>query len=214
MHLHVKIEDGSIIVYREKWGTIAYELAMGLLCIFIAAYFYYIGATKAPTAFLIVFCGMFSICGAAIMARLPREARHILTNGGAQVMVAKVSGITLTTDLGGKSRYYPWEMVCELILAERLSLVYPDGEQVSYLYQMIVVFNSDAHEKGHWLNEFCTRITKSGEGRSYLVVDYPKNSSEIIQLALKSIIPHKLRIGICKKVEFNRKSCEDSYTEV
>jgi hypothetical protein len=78
---------------------------------------------------------------------------------------------------------------------------------------MIVVFNADAHKKGHWQNEFGTGITKSGEGRSYLLGDYPKNSSEMIQRALKSIVSNKLQIRICKKVEFNRKSCEDSYTE-
>ncbi|MEQ1546404.1 hypothetical protein [Methyloglobulus sp.] len=47
MRLRVKFEDGSIIVYQEKWAAIAYQLAMGFLCIFIAAYFYYIGASTS-----------------------------------------------------------------------------------------------------------------------------------------------------------------------
>jgi|GEM_PF-1576995 len=213
MSLRVKYADGSIIVYREKWGAIAYQLAIGCVCIFIAIYFYMIGAAKAPTAFLVIFCGMFSLGGAAVLVRLPRQAKLILSNDGAQILHANASGISLTPYLGGLPRYDAWSVLSELILADTFNVIYADGDSDSYRCRLIVVFKPDAHQKGHWLNEFGSGVAKSGEERAYLLGEYPRQSREQVHHALKRLVPNTLPIRLCRKVEFNRKSGKDCYTE-
>ena len=61
MQLRVKFTDDSIIIYREKWGAIFTQLAIAIVCLAIAISFYFLGADKAPPAFLIIFCGMFHV---------------------------------------------------------------------------------------------------------------------------------------------------------
>lgn len=213
MNLRAKFLDGSLIVYREKWGVVIYQSAIALICIWIAGYFYYFGNSKAPIAFLVVFCGMFLLGGLTVLIGLPRRVRRIFTNGGAQLLVADASGIALTPNIGGASRYNRWDAIAELILAETFLVSYADGDSDCFRCRLIVVFKPEAHKDGHWLNEFGTGVAKSGAGRAYLLGCYPGHDLKMVRQALENIVPNTLKIRRCTKVEFNRKSGEDSFSE-
>jgi hypothetical protein len=212
MQLRVKFTDDSIIIYREKWGAIFTQLAVAIVCVSIAAVFYYLGASKAPPVFLIIFCGMFSLAGVAMLATLPRRAKQILANDGAQIMVANPTGISVAPYFGSAAKYNVWGSLSELILTEKLQITESHADDNSLLrHQLIVMFTADAHKKEHWLNEFGSGITKSGEGRAYLCFDYPKKYRNEICLALKRLVPSNVAIRICTKVEFNRKLGKDNW---
>lgn len=212
MQLRVKFTDDSIIIYREKWGAIFTQLAIAIVCLAIAISFYFLGADKAPLAFLIIFCGMFSCAGTAMLATLPRQSKIIFANDGAQMMVANQTGISLAPYLGSPAKYNAWERVAEIILTEKFQIIETYADDSSFLrQQLIVILTADAHKKGHWLNELGSGITKSGEGRAYLCCDYPKKYRDDIYLALKKLVPSNVGIRIYSKVEFNRKLGKDSW---
>ena len=212
MQLRVKFADETIIIYREKWGAIVTQLAVAIVCITIAAVFYYLGAPKAPPVFLIIFCGMFSFAGVASLATLPRHVKQILANDGAQIMVANPTGISVAPYLGSAAKYNAWGSLTELVLTEQLQITESHADDNSFLrHQLIVMFTADAHRKGHWLNELGSGITKSGEGRACIYCDYPKKYRDDIYSALKKLVPSSVGVRICTKVEFNRKLGKDSW---
>ncbi len=212
MQLQVKFTDDSIIIYREKWDAILTQLVLAIVCLAIASTFYFLGADKAPPAFLIIFCGMFAFIGTAMLATLPRQSKKIFANDGAQIMVTNPTGISVMPYFGSAAKYNAWSSLSELILTEKLQITERHADDNGFFrHQLILLFTADAHRKGHWLNELGSGITKSGEGRAYLSCDYPKKYRDDIYLALKKLVPSNVGIRICTKVEFNRKLGKDSY---
>lgn len=102
MQVRYKTTPNALIIYREKWGTLALGLLMGLVCVAFGVGFYGLMADHVGESrpFFRVFCGVFVLAGLAVLVRLPGQARQMMADDGLHILVADAQGITLSPNLG------------------------------------------------------------------------------------------------------------------
>lgn len=212
MQLRSKLTDEEAIIYREKWGTLAFAAALGFACVAFAIGFYWLSSDHAGPSkpFLIVFCSIFGIAGLALLIRLPIQARQVIADNGVRIVVANRTGITLRPNFGAEEKHYTWSTVAEVVLAEKLKIV--GSDETTFLWRSIVVFLSrETHKSTTWLDRLTSGMSISGKGHRYLLGSYPRSQGQAIESAIRQFAPGSVPVRFVSKAVFDTKVSTDTY---
>ena len=212
MQLRWKFTCDEVLIYREKWGTLAFAAIAGAGCLAFSIWFYWLMRTPATlmSPFLILFCATFGVFGAVVLFRLPGHARQVLKDKGAKLFVANPSGLTLTPNLGTEAKYLAWPAVAELVLAEKLRIV--DSDETAFLSRAIIVFQpTGMHASATWLDRVKSGVAKSGEGRPYFLAQYPRGQGPAVAAALRALVPAPVQVRLRQRVVFDTRAGADTY---
>lgn len=216
MKLKMSVNGEKAVVYREKWGTIAFITLLGGGCLIFPILFYWQSSSSQPGSLQGVFAllyGLFALAGLAILIRLPRYIGQLLNDNGAHMIVADASGISLTAILGIGSQHWPWNSITEVTLAERLGII--DHDEAAFRNHSLVCFlPATQYESLGWLNRLKFGVAKSGKGRTYLTCRYPPDKGLEFESALRQFAPDSVSIKLHRKVVFNCQTCVDIYSEI
>ncbi|MDX1923067.1 MAG: hypothetical protein SFW65_08070 [Alphaproteobacteria bacterium] len=209
--MKLTIAPAHMTIMRNAWGTIAFAMIIGTLCIAISIVFFnalYLDPDPehhAPVIFVILFCGLFFLAGTAILLRLPRQGRTWLANGGAQIIKAEAQGMIITPTLGGPSYALPWEAITQIVLAKTLKCI--ELDETSYAWNMVIVHLSPDYKT------LCPELGKpfagaslTGDGVAYISASYPSRQQSDTHFALRQFAPTRIAIQSCRTLTFDYKS--------
>ncbi|MDX2220031.1 MAG: hypothetical protein SF172_13500 [Burkholderiales bacterium] len=214
MQLRSLVSDSEVVVYREKWGTLFMGLVTGLVCIGFGLGFYALVAEQAKDSrfFLGIFCAAFVLVGIAILWRLPNQAVHMFAENGLRVLTANQTGLSISSLPGAPTQPLAWEGIQEILLAERLVLVDPD--ETTHTWRMVVIFVADDQLSGRgWLDRLQNAVSRSGEGRPYLLCDYSAGDGEKLATGLRRLAPGHVSIRFRQRAKFDLKAGVDTFSE-
>ncbi|MDP2805038.1 MAG: hypothetical protein Q8O24_03775 [Gallionellaceae bacterium] len=215
MKLQTTINSEKAIVFREKWGAIAFLVMMAFFCFIPPAIFYLkITSSQAvlPNTFIALICAALLLLGGAILIRIPQRAKQFLQDDGAIVFIADTAGITLNTILSRDAKHFSWSLVSEIMLADNFKVI--DHEKNSFSRHSLILFLPPmAIESWGWLDRLKFGLSKSGRGRNYVACKYPNQKGPEIRSSLIQFAPISMRIKHHQKVIFDSKSCVDIYSE-
>jgi hypothetical protein len=210
MKLKLRQSDKELLIYREKWGVIAYVSILGLACLIIAAGAYFLSnETGAPSTFLIVFSLFFVFAGAALLLRLPVESKKAAGEGGFHVFSADSWGIAITADLGARKQTVSWASIEEVALAQKFKTI--EFGETTHLGRTIIVFlTKDEYSTWSVLDRINAGASRSGSGRAYLHVPFPQSQEELLAEAIQQYAPARINVRIEKLEVFDYKRHADS----
>ena len=211
MQIRYKSTAEALIIYREKWGTLALGLVMGLVCVAFGAGFYGVMADNvgAKQPLFLIFCGVFVLAGLAVLVRLPGQARQMMADDGLHILVADAQGITLSPNLGAEPRLYPWGDIEEIVLAEKLRII--DSDETSYLWRCVVIFlPMKAQGSASWFKRAKDGINLSGTGRPFVLGSFPRGQGQTIRAALRRLAPSAVPVHVKARVVFDQKASVDT----
>jgi len=214
MRLRLKQTSEAVIIFREKWGTLAFAAVSSLACALFPIWFYWLMGDHAGSSkpFLIAFCSVFCIAGLAFLSRLPLHFRQALADNGVQFVVVDRTGIALTPNLGSEKKHYDWLSVKEVVLAEKLKIIDSDG--TVFLWRSVVVFlDKRSHNSLDWLKKIQEGISISGKGRPYLLAGYPRGESRTLECAIRPLVPDTVSVCRVREVVFDTRKANDFYSE-
>lgn len=214
MQLRIKSTPASLIVYREKWGTLASTVLVGIVCIAFGLGFYHLMAEAAGSSrtFLAVFCATFVLIGSLFLIRILRYARKLFAEGGLNVLLVNIDGITIAQSDEFTPVRHPWRWVTGVLLTEQLRIV--DFDETLCLWRTVVVFlSADTPETNHWLGRARSGIASSGEGKAFVTTSFPKGQGKVIEAAIRRFAPEAVEVRYTRKVVFDTKTSSDSYIE-
>ncbi len=207
MQLRLRISDVEVMVFREKWGAMTMGIALGLTCIGFGVCFYLLAADQAGGSriFLAAFCTIFVLVGLAVLWRLPKQTRQMFHDDGMRVLTADHSGIGVSALPGSPTVRLVWKAVDEVLLAERLKLV--EGSETTYTWRTLVIFMDRAELDGlGWMERLNSAITTFGDGRPFLLCDYPRGQGPALQAALRRFAPAGVPVHLKPRVTFDSRA--------
>ena len=212
MQLRSKLTNEALIVYREKWGTLAFAAGMGLSCLAFGIGFDRLmrDSAGAPGIPLLLFCAVFVLAGSLILLTLPRHARRLRLDDGLHVLVADAAGIALTPNLGAATQRIAWSSVTEIVLSEQLRIV--DADETSFLRRTVVMFVSNDGAANSVVH-IRSGIATSGTGRGYLLGDYPRGQGRTVRDALNHFAAGAVNVRLCTRAVLDRKTGADTLTD-
>jgi len=213
MQVRLKSNPGEIIVYREKWGTLAFGMAMGLVCVAFGVGFFSVAYEQAgpPRPFVAILCGIFVLAGLAVLVRLPQQSRQLFADDGMPILVANASGLTLSPNLGSEPLQLAWNGIAEIVVAEKMRIV--DSDETSFLWREIVVYLSiGATGADHWWSRAKNGINLSGTDRPFVLVAFPRGQGQGVCAALRKLAPDAVQVHHEERVVFDRKASTDTYS--
>lgn len=211
MQVRYKTTPNALIIYREKWGTLALGLLMGLVCVAFGVGFYGLMADHVGESrpFFRVFCGVFVLAGLAVLVRLPGQARQMMADDGLHILVADAQGITLSPNLGAEPRLYPWGDIEDIVLAEKLRII--ESDETSYLWRSVVIFlPMEAFGSASWYKLVTAGISLSGARRPFVLGNFPRGQASTIQAALRRFAPSAVLVSVKARVVFDKKASVDT----
>lgn len=212
MKLKLRLSDTELLIYRAKWGVIAYGSTLGVACMAVAAGAYFVSnQARTPAPYLIAFSLLFGLVGAALLLRLPAEARKIVAEGGAHVFSADRWRISVTANLGARRQFVLWTSVDEVVFAKSLKII--QFGETTYVGRAAIVFLlKDEYDSWSVLDRINAGASLSGSGRPYLHVPFPMNHEAPLIEALRQYAPLPLNIRAEKLAVFDYKKHADSYS--
>lgn len=211
MKLKLKFSVNEVLIYREKWGVVAYIAVLGILCVAIGIGFYWLlrDQAAAPKTFLFACCTLFGLAGGTLLLRLPAKAKQIIGSDGAHVLSAGPEGISVTQNLGAKRRSAMWSAIAEVVLAEKLGSI--EFGETGYAWRRVIVFLKDEYETSGFLDRVESGVFRSGSGRPYLSAPYPRGQGQSLEDALHQYAPPSVHVRSERLVVFDFKTHRDSY---
>jgi hypothetical protein len=212
MRLKLRRSDTELVIYREKYGAIAYVAALGVACLVVAVGAYFL-SNRAGTAgpFLIAFSLLFGLAGAAVLLRLPAESQKFGDEGGAHVLSADSLGICVSANLGARRQSVLWTTIEEVVLAEKLKML--ERCETTLVGRAVIVFLlKDEYESWSPLDRINAGASLSGSGRPYLHVPFPKHHQAPLLEGLRRYAPSRLDVRAEELVVFDYRSGTDSYS--
>lgn len=214
MDLQYRLDHNQLLIYREKWGTLAFVAILSAGCLALAITFYWLTRDHSATTRIVpqLCSAAFGIAACAILFHLPRFTKRLHKDDGAIVLGATAAGITLTPSLMANEKRLVWSDVEEFVLAEKLRIV--ESDETSYRRRVIIVFlTAPALKADNWLERLKTSISRSARGRLYLLCSYPRGQAVTIQAALRQFAPDSVRVRVQQRVIFDMKAATDSYKD-
>ena len=210
MKLGARITPDSVVIYREKWGVLAFGVALGGALIGFAVWFYTLGAEHAPPLFLIPFCAAFALAGAAVWWRLPNDARKMFQQDGLTLLRADVDGVEIVPLPGGASSHYRWSDLSEITFVDRLKIV--EIDETIFSWRQLVLFpRKEALPGASRFNVALAGLAHSGEGRAYASIDYSREDADTLFEALRARAPAGVTVRRWRSACFDRKARTDFY---
>lgn len=211
MRLKLRLSDTELLIYREKWGAIAYSFTLGVACMVVAAGAYFVSnQPRTPKPFLIAFSLLFGLVGAAFLLRLPAESRKFVAEGGAHVFSADRWRISVTANLGARKQFVLWTSVEEVVFAKSLKII--EFGETTYVGRAAIVFLlKDEYDSWSIADRINAGASLSGSGRPYLHVPFPRNHEASLIDELRQYAPAPLIIRAEKLAVFDFKKNVDSY---
>jgi hypothetical protein len=212
MRLKLQLSDTELLIYREKWGVIAYAATLGVACMVVAAGAYFVSnQPHTPKPFPIAFSLLFGLVGAALLLRLPAESRKFVAEGGAHVFSADRWRISVTANLGARRQIVLWTSVEELVFAKSLEII--QFSETTYVGRAAIVFLlKDEYDSWSVLDRIDAGASLSGSGRPYLHVPFPMNHEAPLIEALRQYAPALVNVRAKKHAVFDFKKKADSYS--
>ncbi|MBK7053209.1 MAG: hypothetical protein KBE07_11590 [Rhodoferax sp.] len=210
MKLKLRLSEREVLVYREKWGVIAYGAALGCACLVFALGFYFVSnQPRTPKAFL-VFSLLFGLVGAALLLRLPAMAKKTIDESGAHVFSADSWGISVTANLGARRQSVLWTSIEELVLVKNFKTI--ELGETTYVGRAVLVFLlKDEYDSWSVSDRINAGASRSGSGRPYLHVPFPSNQEDPLAEALRQCVPARVNVRTEKLAVFDYKKSADSY---
>lgn len=203
---------GELILYREKYGVIAYALALALVCLGFGVVFIYLADGNL---FMQIFGGFFALIGVLLLSSLPRCGRRLQSDDGAVLLRASREGLALAPVLNMAPVHYDWQAIERIVLTGKL--VTRQYSETGYSWnQLLVFFRTDTDTAASpWADILDNSrrqrfLTPSGQDVS--TVDFPKRERARIANALRTLAPQQVDIQTCKRVEFDYKDTHERFT--
>ncbi len=214
MMLGMRREGEAVVLYREKWTTLATALAVAGFMIGFSAFMFSVrGDDGASASFLTFFCLVFGGAGLFLMLRLPADIRKWFAQDGAVLLRADASGLAVAPLPGSPIEHLSWDMVDEIALAGTLKSVESDG--TSYSWNVLMIFFAPRlHQNDGWFD-----LAKSGLGRTagkriHLAASYPGKKAPEVLAALRAVAPARVALGRFPRVVFDYKAGSDAFETV
>jgi len=213
MRLKSRLSGRDVLIYREKWGAMAFVATMGVACLAMAAGSLLLLGDQAgtPRAFLIGFSSLFGFAGAALLLRLPAMARRTFDEGGAHVFSADSGGISITASLGARRLAVLWASVEEVVFARSFRII-ESGETTLAGRAAIVFLLKDEYDSWSVTERINAAASRSGSGRPYLHVPFPGNQERLLAGALRQYAPAMVRVRTEKLAVFDYRRSADTYS--
>lgn len=213
MRLKLLLTEREVLIYREKWGVIAYVATLGGACLAIAAFSYFFLSNQAgvPKPFLIAFSSLFGLVGAAVMLRLPAMANKAFEERGAHVLSADSLGISISANIGAKRLSVLWTSIEEVVVAKNFKTL--EIGETNYVGRAVIVFlMRDEFDSWSFADRINAAVSRSGSGRPYLHVPFPRNEESILTQALHQYAPAPVQVRTENHAIFDYKMNADSYS--
>jgi drug/metabolite transporter superfamily protein YnfA len=171
-------------IYRQPWRAMASGALVAAATLLVAAVFIVIAVSQpaSPVAqAFAIFGGVFALAGLALTYQIGIKSRTWLAEGMVPVAIATANDLTLIPAINARPIVLSWGDVAGITLADELKIVDSDGRE-THRHQMIVYLASGA--SGSLFEQLLSGLTRSGEGRSCVVVDYPPDQSAALADAL------------------------------
>jgi|CXWL01.1.fsa_nt_gi hypothetical protein len=211
MKVHATVSAKDVLIYRDKWGVLAFYTVACLACLAIAVGAQIIARveTRSPMWFAYLFSGLFGIVGVVIAFRLPGQFRRLTNNAGALLLAATHEKLQVWPAIGADVRELPWASIAEIILAARLKSIEP-GEQEDSRRTIIIFLREDA-PKPAWFAAVHSGVYRSGAARRYLEAPYPRDQARMVEQALRRLAPDTVRIRRIDLAIFDFKKRTDTF---
>jgi hypothetical protein len=202
----------TLVIYREKWCVLALGLFLGAALIGFAAWFYWLAAPHAPPVFIIPLCLAFAVAGLWLLSRLPADARKWFAEDGAITLKADAAGVEIGPFPGARPQYFPWAAVGEIALAKTVKSI--ESDETCYNWNALLIFLAAGDYSGaNWFDPVKAGLGRTGKGRVYLMLSYPRKQAEETETALRAVAPAAVIVGRYKSVVFDQKKRSDCYVE-
>lgn len=215
MKLQIRLHSDKAVIYREKWGVLAFMLLTGSAALILPILFYLRISASEPNLshhFLMLLCGALALLGLVILLRIPRHLKRLIQDNGSSVLVADANGIRLASVFSANSQLWPWESITEIAVAERLKII--DHETTHSGCSLVFFLPPVAHESLSWFDRLILGISKSGRGRAYLKCQYPQGEGVTIESAIQQFTPGSVRVKRHQRVVFDCLACVDIYSDL
>lgn len=211
MRLGFRKTDGGFVLYREKWGVLALGIALGGALTGFGACFYLLGAERgAPMLFVAPFSIAFALAGLVIWSRLPADARRWFAENGAVTLLVDAAGVEIASLPGAKRRRYGWGDLSEFALTGTLKSI--DRDETGYSWNIIAIFFTSRPVAGANAFELAEKgIGRTGEGRAYMLVNYPRKQAAQIEDALRMLAPPSVKVTRYRRIVADHKKRVDRY---
>ncbi len=212
MRLKLRHSVTELLIYRERWGAIAYGSTLGVACVAVAVGSYFLSnQAGVPKPFFIAFSLLFGLAGAALLLRLSAESKEFAAKGGAHVLSADSWGISITANLGARKQRVLWTSIKGVVLAKRFKTI--DIGESSYLGRAVIVFlTDDEYDSLSVLDRINVGASRSGGDRPFLYVPYPERQEELLIGVLREFAPDSVRVRSEQVAVFDFKKHADSYS--
>ncbi len=203
---------GELILYRDKYGVIAYALALALACLGFGLGFIYLAEGKVVMQ---IFGGFFALVGVLLLAGLPRYGRRLRSDDGAVLLRASREGLALAPVLNMAPVHYDWPAIERIVLTGKL--VTRQYSETGYSWnQLLVFFRTDtdttASQWADILDNSRRQRFLAPSGQRVSILDFPKRERARIANTLRTFAPQQVDIQTCKRVEFDYKANRERFT--
>jgi len=224
---HVELTNNWFRIYRDKWTSIITYVFLGALASIIGFVVLRIGIADGDS-FMRAFGIVFLFGGLPILFNYPFYRRTFI-HGGDIAIEANTEGISISSIINTRLKFFPWEHVSRIVLAEKgntdsyeLSIA-PDlpsrsknrifSENTRQKYLIIIYLSSNKE----W-NRKDTRMTplnyihRSPEGYHYTYAQYPESHVDMIVSSLQQFSKGMVDIKSWGTVLFNYGSGKEEYS--
>jgi hypothetical protein len=213
MKLGLRRTHEEVVIFREKWGAVAFGAILGAALVGFAIWFYALGAGRAPMLFLAPFCVIFLAVGLAVWKRLAETAQSWFAEDGVVVFRASAEGLEVAPWPGSVSQRFPWPAISEIALADALKTKHADETAYSR-GALIVFFAAGEYARAGWFDLARNGLARTAEGRVFQLASYPvRDSQELLETARK-IAPADVAVKRYESVVFDYVKRVDGYEEV
>lgn len=173
------------IIYRQPWRVLGAGFLVAGATLLVAVVFISTAVSEPASPIARVFAifgGVFALAGLALIYQIGIKCRTWFAEGMVPVAIATADELTLIPATNARPLVLSWGDVAGITLADELKIIDADGVD-RHRNQMIVYLVPDA--SGSLFERLMSGITRSGQGRPCVVVDYPPDHSAALADALR-----------------------------
>jgi hypothetical protein len=189
-----KIENDSLVLYREKWGAIAFSSALAIGC---AIFGWVFKDLAYPDSKIIAFKWggyFFYGVGILIIIQLLSMLRTIFRNNGLHSIIFNKSKLIISPHISFESFEYDWAEIKSITLIKKYSRTDIEGTS-NVKNAMIINFVSDKFKNDSLLQRGKRDQDISPEGNIYTLKTFPKKLPiNDFLLTLKKFVPDTIEI--------------------
>jgi hypothetical protein len=213
MKLGLRRTREEVVIFREKWGAVAFGAVLGAALVAFAIWFYVLGADRAPMLFLAPFCVVFLAAGLAVWRRLAETAKRWFAEDGAVVFRASAEGVEVAPWPGSVSQHFPWPAISEIALADSLKTKHADETAYSR-GALIVFFAAAGYARAGWFDLARNGLARTAERRVFQLASYPLQDSQELLETIRKIAPADVVVKRYESVVFDYVKRVDDYEEI